>query len=235
MTDVPTPPTDPSEPTDPPASPPPPDLPPPPPPGSAPVPAVPVGAPYPVTVDFDHDDVVARWRPLVNWLLAIPQFFIVYLLGLAERALTFLSFFLVLFTKRIPDSIFDFRVMIYRYQWRVVTFGFFMRDEYPPFTFDLGPNDPRTDAALVGIERPGEMNRWLPLVKWLLAIPHYIVLVFLWIAVVFVWLITFFAVIFTGRYPRGMRDFVVGVARWSTRVNAYVALMTDAYPPFSLQ
>ncbi len=79
------------------------------------------------------------------------------------------------------------------------------------------------------------MNRWLPLVKWLLAIPHYIVLVFLWIAVVFVWLITFFAVIFTGRYPRGMRDFVVGVARWSMRVNAYALLMTDVYPPFSLE
>ena len=76
---------------------------------------------------------VARWRPLVNWLLAIPQFIVVYLLVIAERALSILSFFFVLFTKRIPDSIFNFRAMAYRYQWRVTTFAFFMRDEYPPF------------------------------------------------------------------------------------------------------
>jgi roadblock/LC7 domain-containing protein len=209
--------------------------PPPPPPGSAPVPAVPSGAAYPVSLDFDHDDVVSRWRPLVNWLLALPQFVVIYLLAIVERALAILSFFFVLITKKIPDSIFDFRVMTFRYQWRVMSFAFFMRDEYPPFAFDLGPDDPRTDAAVVTIERPGEMNRWLPLVKWFLAIPHYIVLAFLWIAVFVVWIVTFFAVLFTGRYPRGMRDFVVGVVRWTMRVNVYVLFMTDVYPPFSLR
>jgi hypothetical protein len=209
--------------------------PPPPPPGSAPVPAVPSGAAYPVSLDFDHDDVVSRWRPLVNWLLVFPQFVVIYLLAIVERALAILSFFFVLITKKIPDSIFDFRVMTFRYQWRVMSFAFFMRDEYPPFAFDLGPDDPRTDAAVVTIERPGEMNRWLPLVKWFLAIPHYIVLAFLWIAVFVVWIVTFFAVLFTGRYPRGMRDFVVGVVRWTMRVNVYVLFMTDVYPPFSLR
>jgi hypothetical protein len=209
--------------------------PPPPPPGSAPVPAVPSGAAYPVSLDFDHDDVVSRWRPLVNWLLVLPQFVVIYLLAIVERALAILSFFFVLITKKIPDSIFDFRVMTFRYQWRVMSFAFFMRDEYPPFAFDLGPDDPRTDAAVVTIERPGEMNRWLPLVKWFLAIPHYIVLAFLWIAVFVVWIVTFFAVLFTGRYPRGMRDFVVGVVRWTMRVNVYVLFMTDVYPPFSLR
>jgi hypothetical protein len=208
---------------------------PPPPPGSAPVPAVPSGAAYPVSLDFDHDDVVSRWRPLVNWLLVLPQFVVIYLLAIVERALAILSFFFVLITKKIPDSIFDFRVMTFRYQWRVMSFAFFMRDEYPPFAFDLGPDDPRTDAAVVTIERPGEMNRWLPLVKWFLAIPHYIVLAFLWIAVFVVWIVTFFAVLFTGRYPRGMRDFVVGVVRWTMRVNVYVLFMTDVYPPFSLR
>jgi roadblock/LC7 domain-containing protein len=199
------------------------------------VPAVPSGAAYPVSLDFDHDDVVSRWRPLVNWLLVLPQFVVIYLLAIVERALAILSFFFVLITKKIPDSIFDFRVMTFRYQWRVMSFAFFMRDEYPPFAFDLGPDDPRTDAAVVTIERPGEMNRWLPLVKWFLAIPHYIVLAFLWIAVFVVWIVTFFAVLFTGRYPRGMRDFVVGVVRWTMRVNVYVLFMTDVYPPFSLR
>ena len=232
MTDVPTPPMPP-----PPTSPPPPEgsSPPPPPPGSAPVPEVPAGDAYPVRLEFEHDDVVSRWRPLVNWLLVIPQFVVVYLLAIVERALAILSFFFVLFTTRIPDSIFDFRVMTYRYQWRVMSFAFFMRDEYPPFAFDLGPVGLTSDTARVTIERPGAMNRWLPLVKWLLAIPHYIVLAVLGLAVAVVWMITFFAVIITGRYPRGLRDFVVGVARWALRVNAYVLFMTDAYPPFSLR
>jgi hypothetical protein len=187
-----------------------------------------------VVVDFLRSDEVARWRPLLNWLLAIPQFIVVYLLNLVERALTLLSFFLVLFTKKIPDPIFDLRVMVYRYQWRVVTFAFFMRDEYPPFAFELSALDDGSDPARLSIERPGEMNRWLPLVKWLLAIPHYIVLVILGIGAFFVWIIAFFAVLITGRYPRGLRDYVVGVVRWGQRVMAYVSFMTDVYPPFSL-
>jgi hypothetical protein len=185
-------------------------------------------------VDLERPDEVARWRPLVNWLLAIPQLFVVYVLQIVERALALLSFVLVLFTRRIPDGIFDFRVMAYRYQWRVGTFFLFMRDEYPPFAVDMLAIDDASDAARLSIERPGEMNRWLPLVKWFLAIPHYIVLALLLIAAVAVSFVAFFAVIFTGRWPRGLRDFVVGVARWSFRVNAYVLFMTDRYPPFRL-
>jgi hypothetical protein len=78
------------------------------------------------------------------------------------------------------------------------------------------------------------MSRWLIFVKWLLVIPHLIVLTFLGIAVFAVWIVAFFAVIITGGWPKGMRDFVVGVLRWSTRVNAYYYFLTDAYPPFSL-
>ena len=198
------------------------------------VPAPSHGPAYPVVVDFARSDEVARWRPLLNWLLVIPQFVVVYFLDIVERALAFLSFFLVLFTKQIPDSIFDLRVMVFRYQWRVVTFAFFMRDEYPPFAFELSPLDDGSDPARLSIERPGEMNRWLPLVKWLLAVPHYIVLAFLAIGAFFVWIIAFFAVLITGRYPRGLRDYMVGVVRWSSRVMAYVTFMTDVYPPFSL-
>jgi roadblock/LC7 domain-containing protein len=206
----------------------------PPPPAPPPAPGSSAAPLYPVMVEFERVDQVARWRPLVNWLLAIPQFVVVYLLAIVERALSILSFFFVLFTKRIPEPIFNFRVMAYRYQWRVTTFAFFMRDEYPPFSFELTAIDDNIDPAHLSIQPPSEMKRWLPLVKWLLAIPHYIVLAFLGIGVFFVWIITFFAVIITGRYPRGLRDFVVGVSRWAYRVTAYVLFMTDEYPPFRL-
>jgi hypothetical protein len=209
-------------------------MPPPPPSGPPPETGVPDESDYPVVVDFDRGDEVARWRPLVNWLLAIPQFVVVYLLAIVERALALLSFFLVLFTTRIPDGIFNFRVMTYRYQWRVTTFALFMRDEYPPFSFATTPGDDGIDTARLSIQPPGEMNRWLPLVKWILAIPHYIVLTVLGVGVFFVWIFTFFAVIITGRYPQTLRDYVVGVARWGYRVNAYVLFMTDQYPPFRL-
>jgi len=80
-----------------------------------------------------------------------------------------------------------------------------------------------------------DLNRWLPLVKWLLAIPHYIVLFFLYIAVLIVVIVTWFAILFTGRYPRGMFDFVEGVIRWHNRVVGYaLTLVTDQYPPFRL-
>jgi hypothetical protein len=84
------------------------------------------------------------------------------------------------------------------------------------------------------VEHQGEYNRWLPLVKWFLLIPHYIVLIVLGIIAMFVTFISFFAVIITGRYPRGMFDFMVGVHRWAWRVQSYLLLMTDRYPPFTL-
>jgi len=195
----------------------------------------PTAVEYPVRLELNRDFEVERWRPLVNWLLAIPQLIVVYVLGIVFEVLALIAFFTVLFTKRIPTGIFGVMAMYQRYSWRVNSFALFMRNEYPPFTFETTASDPGTDTAVFSIEEPAELNRWLPLVKWLLAIPHYIVLIFLFLAVAVVKLITFFAVIFTGRYPEGMRDFVVGVFRWSVRVQSYVFFMTDVYPPFSLR
>lgn len=195
----------------------------------------PTAVEYPVRLELNRDFEVERWRPLVNWLLAIPQLIVVYVLGIVFEVLAIIAFFTVLFTKKIPTGIFGVMAMYQRYSWRVNSFALFMRNEYPPFTFETTAADPGTDPAAFSIEEPAVLNRWLPLVKWLLAIPHYIVLVFLFIAVAVVKLITFFAVIFTGRYPEGMRDFVVGVFRWSVRVQSYVFFMTDVYPPFSLR
>ena len=106
-----------------------------------------------------------------------------------------------------------------------------MRDEYP--------STDENQAIQVDIPYPDvkkDLNRWMPLVKWFLAIPHFIVLVFMFIAVVFCSVFAWFAILFTGRYPKGIFDFVEGFLRWSLRVNAYVFLLTtDEYPPFRLR
>jgi Domain of unknown function (DUF4389) len=96
-----------------------------------------------------------------------------------------------------------------------------------------GPPSPAYPVGLEIAYQP-ELNRWLPLVKWLLVIPHFFVLTFIWIAAFFVGVFAFFAVLFTGRFPRGAFDFIVGAVRWSCRVIVYFHLMVDGYPPFSL-
>ena len=188
---------------------------------------------YPVNVELERGYDVQNWRPLVNWLLAIPQVIVLWVLELVAFVLWVISFFAVLFTKKNPFI--AFQTMVFRYYWRVNSFIAFMRNDYPPFDFATEPGAGVSDPAVVTIEDPGEMNRWLPLVKWLLAIPHLIVLYFLGIAVFFVAIVAFFAVLFTGKWPEGLRDFVVGFARWYARVYAYLFFLTDRYPPFSLQ
>ena len=191
------------------------------------------GGVYPVTVEFNRDVRVANWRPLVNWILVIPQLIVVWALLIVSRVLQLISFFTILFTKKNPFI--DVQTMILRYWWRVTTFHTFMRNEYPPFDFATTRGTSVADDAVLTIDDPGEMNRWLVLVKWLLVIPHLIVLVFLFIGAAVVVLISFFAVLFTGKWPEGMRNYVIGVNRWGLRVFAYFIFLTDAYPPFSLQ
>jgi hypothetical protein len=210
--------------------------PPPPPPPSGPPGQVPVpssGAPRPpVALEFQRDRDVQNWRPLVNWLLAIPHFIVLYVLGIAAFFVWIASFFTVLFTQRNPFV--GFQSMVLRYQWRVTSYAMFMRNEYPPFDFAVDAPSVQPDAAVLEIAEPGDMNRWMVLVKWFLAIPHLIVLAVLGIGVFVVWIIAFFVVLFTGAWPESMRRFVIGYQRWTMRVNAYLYFLTDAYPPFSL-
>ena len=190
--------------------------------------------PYPVNVEFERGLDVPNWRPLVNWLLVIPHIIVLSVLQLVYGILAVVSFFTVLFTKRVPDGIFGVQAMIDRYSWRVTTFHLFMGDEYPPFSFATTAADDGIYPARYSIEDPGEMNRWLPLIKWLLVIPHYIVLLFLFIGVAVVALISFFVVLFTGKYAEGMRNYIIGAERWALRVSAYATYRTDVYPPFRL-
>jgi small-conductance mechanosensitive channel len=189
---------------------------------------------YPLQLELDAPLVVARWRPLVHWLLIIPQAIVVYALAIVQNIIWILSFFAILFTGRMPESFFGFMAMTHRYQWRVGSYYLFMREAYPPFEFQTVGQDPGDDPARLNIQAAPKLSRGLIFVKWLLAIPHFIVLFFLGIAVYVVAIIAFFAVLITGQWPESLRAFVIGVMRWSYRVSIYVYLMTDQYPPFSL-
>ncbi|MBM4444812.1 MAG: DUF4389 domain-containing protein [Chloroflexi bacterium] len=138
---------------------------------------------------------------------------------------------MLVFKRKYPRWWFDWNVALTRFSARVGAYLALLRDEYP--------STDEEQAVHIEIPYPDaqkDLNQWLPLVKWLLAIPHYIVLFFLGIAAIFVVILTWFAILFTGRYPKGLFDFVVGVMRWSLRVFAYAALLTtDKYPPFTLR
>jgi hypothetical protein len=190
---------------------------------------------YPVQVELDAPLEVARWRPLVHWLLAIPHIIVMQILGYVQFVLVIVAWFAILFTGNIPAGLFNAMAMIMRYQWRTYSYMYFMREPYPPFEFDARNIDPESDPARFSVAYPERLSRLLIFVKWLLVIPHFIALIFVFIAGFFVGIAAFFAVLFTGRWPEGMRRFLIGATRWSMRVNAYMFLMTDVYPPFSLE
>jgi hypothetical protein len=210
---------------------------------------------YPVEVRARLDEPLSRWLWLVKWLLAIPHYIVLFFLWIAFAVVTVIAFFAILLTGRYPRSLFGFNLGVLRWSWRVAyyTYSALGTDRYPPFSLDEEPDYPAT----LDVAYPERLSRGLVLVKWwLLAIPQYaIVAVFAggaaysatggsgraWQTDVFssglIGLLVFFAaiaVLFAGRYPRGLYDFVMGMNRWVIRVIAYAALMTDAYPPFRL-
>jgi hypothetical protein len=150
--------------------------------------------------------------------------------GGAAAFLFFGPLLMILFRQKYPRWWFDWNLEVLRFENRITAYLALMDDRYPS-------TDERQsvhlDFAYPDAQR--DLNRWLPLVKWLLAIPHYIVLLFLWLAALVTVVITWFAILFTGRYPRGLFEFVDGVLRWTNRVAGYAfILVTDEYPPFRL-
>ena len=150
--------------------------------------------------------------------------------GGITAGLFFATVLMLVFRQLYPRWWFDFGVELARFSARVGAYLFLLTDKYPSTV------DAQSVHLVVDYPEAAELNRWLPLVKWLLAIPHYIVLAVLGIVAVLVTIVAWFAILITGNYPRGMFDFVVGVGRWSARVWAYAFLLvTDDYPPFSLR
>jgi uncharacterized protein DUF4389 len=200
---------------------------------------------FPATLEIDYPDRgLDRLTTFLRPLMVIP---IAVVLGLLTKSavrtgstnyvigsggVVFLATVLMLlFRQKYPRWWFDWNVALMKFGTRVSAYLALLRDEYP--------STDEEQAVHIAIPYPDatrDLNRWLPLVKWLLAIPHCIVLCFLCVAaclsVVFAW----FAILFTGRYPRTLFDFVVGVFRWWLRVAAYAFLLTtDRYPPFSFR
>jgi len=199
--------------------------------------------PYPLTFSVDYPDRdLNRVTTGFRLILAIPLFLLLALFGFGRAGfgghplggvslVLFLPVVALLVLRhKYPRWWFDFNLLLVRLETRITSYIFLLRDEYPSVD-----DEQAVHVEVVYPDAPNELNRWLPLVKWLLAIPHYIVLFFLDIAAVVVVVIAWFAILFTGRYPEGMFNFVVGVMRWSLRVTAYAFLLvTDRYPPFSL-
>jgi hypothetical protein len=206
---------------------------------------------YPVRVRA-RLDTPGRWLWLVKWLLLIPHYIVLVFLWLAFIVLTLVAYVAVLFTGRYPRAIFEFNVGVLRWGWRVGYYGYqaLGTDRYPPFTLADVPDYPAT----LHIDYPSRTKNWLPLVAWLLAIPQLIIISALNSSGSWQWyrdgaggawawtfgplgifiLVVALALLFTGRYPRGLYDLLIGIARWTLRVIAFVALLTGEYPPFRL-
>jgi Domain of unknown function (DUF4389) len=209
-------------------------------------------SPYPLRLTGEISAQLSRGLWLVKWILAIPHFIVLLFLWIAFLVVSVIAFFAVLLTSRYPRGLFDFNVGVLRWSWRVGFYSYSAlgTDRYPPFTL----KDDADYPARLEVEYPQSLSRGLVLVKWwLLALPHYLVVaVFtgggwaIWtsnnnellsLSGGLVGLLVLFAgimLLFTGRYPKSLYDFVLGMNRWVFRVAAYATLMTDAYPPFRL-
>jgi hypothetical protein len=185
-------------------------------------------ADYPVHLDIDHQEEYSRFMPLIKWLLAIPHYIVLIVLAIAAFFVIVVSFFAVLFTARFPRGMFDFLVGVHRWGLRVAAYVLLMADPYPPFSLDDDPSYP----VRFNIDYPERVDRWRPLVHWLLVIPYaivaYLIFYLLYILVFF----AFFTILFAKKFPEGMFNICRVALRWTARANAYEYWMVTRYPPF---
>jgi len=202
---------------------------------------------YPVTFDVDYPDKpLNRLTSFFRIFTIIPIAIVLGLLaggnsqaeasgwdwGYSSAALVvFPLVLMILFRQKYPRWWFDWNLALSRFSARVGAYFLLLRDEYPSTD-----EEQAVHLDLVYPDAAKDLNRWLPLVKWFLAIPHYFLLAFLFIGVIVCLVIAWFAILFTGNYPKGLFNYVVGVVRWDLRVMGYAFLqITDRYPPFSTE
>ena len=191
--------------------------------------------PYPVDVQLDAAPEIANWRPLVHWILAIPHLLIANVLGQVAGVLAIVSWFIILFTGKLPVEIAQFQCMVLRYETRANSYAIWLRETYPPFEFQMVTVDPATDPLRVHITpKLGDRDRLTVGLRFFWIIPIAIFSALVSFATMFALIAAFFVVLFTGRWPDDLRRFVIGATRLSTRVNAYGRLLVDEYPPFSI-
>lgn len=183
---------------------------------------------YPVRLEIDHPDGLSHLLPLVKWLLAIPHLIALLLLGIGAYVVLIISFFAVLITGAYPVAMFNYLVGFERWRARVSAYLLLETDKYPPFSLDDDPSYP----VRLQVDYPERVARWRPLVNWLLAIPALIGAAIIGIVAYVAVIIAFFAILFTGRYPKGLFEAVTIALRWSARVTLFSYWMTERYPPF---
>ncbi|MBA2374056.1 MAG: DUF4389 domain-containing protein [Chloroflexi bacterium] len=208
-------------------------------------------APYPAQLTIDFPERLNRVSTFLRALWAIPILIVLSLLtatgnetvvtetgeriassgGGILAGLAFATALMIAIRVRYPRWWFDFARELTRFNGRVMAYLGLLTDRYPS---TVDEQSVHLDVAYPNVDQ--DLNRWLPLVKWLLALPHYLVLIPLWIGAVIAVIAAWFAILVTGRYPRPLFNYVVGVGRWTLRVSAYAFLLvTDRYPPFCLK
>ncbi|MEX0744734.1 MAG: DUF4389 domain-containing protein [Phycisphaeraceae bacterium] len=184
---------------------------------------------YPIRFDVDYKDKLSRLTTLLRLILVIPQIIVLYVLFIIAEICVLIAWFAIVITGKMPRGLFDLIVNVNRWSANVNAYMWLLRDEYPPFTWDPGNYPVRYEA-----DYEEKRSRLTTLLRLILVIPQMIVLCFVILVAEILAIIAWFAILFTGRFPEGMFGFVRGALRWQFRVNGYFLLLTDRYPPFSL-
>jgi hypothetical protein len=208
---------------------------------------------YPVTLTIAFPERLSRLTTFFRLFMLIPQFFVFIFISIAGWFITFLSWWAILFTAKYPGVFFSFVVWWLRWGTRLSGYAFLLTDKYPPFSGREGTDYP----VILGVEHPEKLSRlttffrfpiipmytltmgkgwgiqWQPGAGMPMTIPHVIVLYFIGIAALFILFLSWWAILFTAKYPRVFFDFITWWFRWETRVYGYSYLVTDKYPPFS--
>jgi hypothetical protein len=181
-----------------------------------------------LSLEIDYPERLSRWKIFFKWIFAIPHYIVLSFFNILVSIIVWIAWFIILFTKRYPEELFKIVLTYMRWTANVNAYVLLQRDEYPPF--GEGPYPVHLELPY-----PAELSRWMIFIKWLLVIPAVIVYAFVGLAMGVGVFIAWWCILITARMPKGLFDFITGASRWGYRINAYTWLMTDKYPPFSLE